>query len=121
VEGTKLVCYPKSQKLDKDRVQLSFEIQNLQMSNIKHLSMLSYPERELSLIETENDGVYSTKITWVAGKNEWKSGGHYGGGKDSWFDFELVLQNGLRNLIKAERHSYWDDALDTLVFVGICL
>ena len=109
-----LVCSAEAKKIDKELRELQFTVVNLKMSDIQRLEMLTYPTRELTLSEGEDDGVHSVTVTWLAGRHEWANAI---AGRTPEFRFDLTLHDGSKKLIVVQHNNYLRDVFH-LALIG---
>jgi len=86
-------------KLDKDRWDISLKLLNLRLSDVKKLELIPHPPYEMELIELEESGNFFVTANWPITK-EYFYGGYFK--KLPPLQFTLVLQDESKHLIKAK-------------------
>lgn len=103
-----LFCSARSIKINENEYNVWLELRNLKVSDIKQLTFLNDPSRELVLTEKEKGSVFTTTVSWTAHKDEWRW-------RFLWLQprprpkLELTMQDGSQSLITLRRNGYHKD------------
>ena len=98
-----------------NELELTFELRNLKVSDVKSLKMRNDPlNREPALSESRKGHLTSVHATWKAQKNEW---GHLRGSRAN-FRFDLEFWDGSKSDIWVRRNKHFENAILPIVLIG---